>query len=331
MKKKILSILVLILSIFSLSSCNNKSQNENIEKIHIKRDINIETSIDLYATNKDRPNIKNMVENKETFLLYGYLPTCQNCMLFSDIYNDYVKTNKAVLYCSYVSDIRLIFEDAPNKAPYLAIIRDGEMKETFTFSDNKSLFTSKENFENFMNKYCILDDIPVMADINKNTLDKWIEENKDFVVYFGWNQCSDCAFFEEAYLQEFLKNNNKQFYYFETAPYHPGRDATEKENKEWQDFKLKYGFGSYREGRIPSIVYYKDGKCIDFAVYLNDDIIFDKDNNKVIVIDSYYKDNPNIGKEFNGTSISDAYENYKEGSKEFFNKKMDKFFTNYLK
>ena len=139
-----------------------------------------------------------------------------------------------------------------------------------TFSDNKSLFTSKENFEKFMNKYCILDDIPVMADINKNTLDKWIEENKDFVVYFGWNQCSDCAFFEEAYLQEFLKNNNKQFYYFETAPYHPGRDATEKENKEWQDFKLKYGFGSYREGRIPSIVYYKDGKCIDFAVYLND-------------------------------------------------------------
>ena len=326
--KKIISFLIIIASFFGLVSCN---KSETFEKIEIDRDINMTSAIDLYATSKDKPNLKALIDKKETFLLYVYVPTCTNCKLFSKIYDEFILEHNAVLYKTTSADLNVLCEDAPLKAPYLTFFRNGEMKEKFMFSDYHDVFTKKESFEEFFNDHCILKEMEIMREIDKSILDLYIKQNKEFVVYFGWNQCSDCSYMDEHYLQDFLSKNDKQFYYFETNPYHPTRDDDLEGQQKWKEFKAHYGFGSYREGRVPSICYYKDGECKDLAVYLNDELDFNEENNTVTIKSSYYEDNPLIGKEFKGSSLGEAYSAYKDGSKEFYNKKMDDFFNKYLK
>lgn len=310
--KKFLSLCLCVLTLFSLTSCNNSN------KILLKGQQGIEESIDIYSD-----DILAKINAGESFLIMGYLPTCMNCRAFmDDILNPYIKEHNVVIYRTFVSDLMVVDKTIPNTAPNLVIYKDGEVDQVLTFKKNRDVFTEKKAFEKFMKKNFIM---PTMLEIDFDTLDKKLADKESFIVYFGWNQCGDCSYMDEAFLNEFLRKNKKTFYYVETDEYRKDKDT---KPEEWKKFADKYQFGDYLGGKIPSIVYYESGIKKDMAIYFNDKFDFKINNGKlekITVLDSYYKDNPNIKKEFT------SYLDYQKASEKFFNKKVEQFLKTYLK
>ena len=305
--KKILSLFLCFLTMLGLVSCN-----KNEDKILLEGKEGISEAIDLTIS-----QFQTKLNNGDTFLVYSYVVTCANCHAFvNEVLNPYIEENDVVIYRIDSGSLISVDDKAPNIAPSLLIYEKGEIKESITFRKNREIFTDKGAFTKFMNKNFLL---PTMYEVDFDTLDKKIANKENFVVYFGWYACGDCTYMNDAFLTEFFKDNEKKFYYVETDKY---RKDKEEKPEEWKAFADKYGFGDYLGGKIPSIVYYEKGVKKDMAVYFNDK--FDFSNDKIKVLDSYYKDNPNIGKTF------DSYFDYQKTSESFYNQKIEEFLNKYL-
>ena len=310
--KKILSLLLCLLTVCGLVSCNK--DNNSKDKILLEKQEGIKTAIDLYSD-----EITQKINNGDTFLIYGYLPTCGTCQGFKrDILDLYITKNEVVVYSSYVADLMLVDKSLPNRAPYLATYVDGELKDIYTYAKYKDIFLETKEFNEFMDKHFI---VSSMSEVNFAQLDQHLASNESFIVYFGWFACGDCTYMNDAYLKEFLKTNDKKFYYVETDEY---RKDKETKPEEWKAFADKDQFGDYNGGRIPSIVYYENGKKKDMCVYFNDSFEWNETDKTLKVTGSFYEDNPNIGKTFT------TYSDYQKTSEAFFNAKLDAFFKKNL-
>lgn len=305
--KKFFLMFIMIFSLFGFTSCN-----QNKEKIILEGQEGISEAIDLYPD-----QIMAKKNSGDSFLLFGYLPTCQYCKSFEKIYNNYISENQVVLYKTFLSDLMVVEKSVPNRAPIMVIYRDGELSEVFTYSKYKDIFSKSEEFNSFMDKYFIK---PTMYSLTFDQLDTHLNNKESMVVYFGWKSCGDCSYMNDAFLSDFLKENKKKFYYVET-------DEVRKDKEEhpeiWEAFCKKYGFYSYNGGRIPAIVYYEQGECKDFAIYFNDQFVFN-DDDSVKVVGSYYEDYPYLNKTFA------SYNEYQEQSESFYNQKIKEFFNQYL-
>lgn len=245
----------------------------------------LEGSLDNTTTTKiDLSDLKDKIENEDDFVLTISLDTCSSCISFNqDVLNKYIEKTHATIYS--IDLIEIVgtekFDQKPStkEAPAVIIYQKGKKVNTQKHTDSNKIFKELDEFENYLNKYTYS---PKLVEISEEKLDTKIINQDDFMLYIGWNLCSDCKLLENRVLDEYLKNldDDKIVYYLESDKYRknkpmtkPGDDASDIEKQNWENwinFATKYNFVSYRDGKVPTMQYYDDGKVKEMIVYHND-------------------------------------------------------------
>ena len=136
---------------------------------------------------------------------------------------------------------------------------------------------------NTYNSYTYSNDFKMYKLDNESTstLDNAINENQKINVLYTWNRCGDCKEFKKDYLYNFLIRNHITLYQFEVSYLRGQEDLTS-----FRAFAKDKGFSSYRNGKVPSIVNYKNQTPIKYVVYSND--IFEENDDGFYVKESFY-------------------------------------------
>jgi hypothetical protein len=110
-------------------------------------------------------------------------------------------------------------------------------------------------------------------------LDEFIANKEKAAILFSWERCSDCSSLFDSYLLPYLNENpDLPLYTFEVDYFRVNKPASEPSEtdpayqywKLWTDFGAKYGFGSFQNGKVPSLCSYKAGSVDSLAVYHNE-------------------------------------------------------------
>lgn len=131
-----------------------------------------------------------------------------------------------------------------------------------------------------------------------SVLDKKIVETPDLTVFFTWLRCGDCQNFHQKTFDNYVLSLDKSIkvYQFEVDHFrrnkpgtNPGEGNDGYENYMlWLDFAAKYGFDSYRDGKVPVLVNYQEGEFSSMAVFANDAGITQDDNNQYYYTETFF-------------------------------------------
>ena len=323
--KKVLKFIIFFTFLFNISGCVTTNPNsttqagDSMNKILVETQYNINNSIELDEASLIAKLAVNDNETGDDFVLYIYTPSCTACAAFkSTVLKPFIKESGAKIYSITNTLAKKHFSLGSNDAsPVLMIIKNGIVTKKVGALYAEDVFASKDGLKSFLDEHVV---ISKMKEISSSDLDELIQSNSEIVVYFNWSECGDCLSFKVNFLNEYLLKNESEniLYMLETNEW---RSQKETNPEVWEDFASKYGFDSYQGGKIPSIVYYKDGVKNDMAVYLNDVMEFNETG--ILVSSSYYENAPFIGQTFN------TYNDYKEQVKEFHNQKVKEFLEKY--
>ena len=270
--KKIISLFVSFLMLFTITSCKSNDRFMIEGNIDIKSTVKIEVE-----------ELKEKIENEDSFILLVSLQTCSSCLQFQeDVLNKFIDDTHSVIYdvdlTSLVDASNFDQKPAVKIAPSIVMYNKGKKVDTQKHTEGNKIFTDVDKFTDYVTKYAYL---PKLLTISEETLDTKIESKDSFMLYIGWCRCGDCALLENRILNDYLKalDNDKYIYYLESDKYRkdkpfvkPNDDDTENLAKwnNWINFATKYNFVSYADGKVPTLQYYKDGDVEEMLVYHND-------------------------------------------------------------
>ncbi len=290
MKKIILSIICLF-SLFLFVGCSKK-----IEKISINVVPGISDTVELTAE-----KLYTKIENKESFVLLLYYPTCNACEEFDPILNKFITENSYEIYSADIKTVlnknaasdkteKILYDFFKVKyTPSIVVIKDGELYNMINANDNQDIFWENGLTDHF-NKYVTRH---LYLTITDEILDKKIANKDTFVIWFKDNDTESKAFEEKFF------NNYAQIYGFKDNILFQ-IDVTsyindEEDEDAWKNFKAKYGL-SYGDGVMPILQYFKDGVLTDTISFYNDVLSYDINTMKATITNSIYPDF--IGKDF---------------------------------
>lgn len=128
-------------------------------------DPNKEVDEDTQDTTLDIVNIKSieelnkLISNKETFLLYIYLPGCTSCASFKPIVKDFIDANKDIKiyqlnYQTIENDDNIITQNI-KYTPSIFIYKDGELLDYLDpkSNDDYDTYKTSENLSLWINQY----------------------------------------------------------------------------------------------------------------------------------------------------------------------------------
>lgn len=277
---------------------------------------------------KDRLSAK--IELKEDFLCYIFSPQCFGCQEFSPILNAYIRQSGAVIYALDVVEEQIDPENSliPYRyTPTLALFSQGKMIERFDPDRTPSAFSSLQSLENSLKDRFLLS--PMKEIKSEEDLGKIISE-EDGVIYYRYERCFDCIYFETRYLNDFFRSHpDVTIYGFEMADYFEDEAAFER-------FAAAYGLSAsgnpvfgYRGGVVPTFQRYRSGNLSDACVIFNDETEkkYDADGQieSVTVRSSYYEDAPFIDRTFSRSARQSAMEIYRENTINFYRQKFFDF------
>ena len=299
MKKTILSVLLLT-QLISISSCSNNKPTIFLDQID---------NVDSFIYIEDQELVE-LISHKKDFALTIGLKGCESCNIIKPIINNYIKENNTPFYYIDIDEYKEAVSTLKDDEIYslkgivfsasLLLFDEGIDIKYIEYQD--SLYQSNDSFKKEIKKYITHSGYSLINDYSeftyqsgeknmykKNTLtheslQKLINSNQKVSVLFSWLDCPDCTLLIEEFLDEYLeKNNDKKLYFFEVKDIRLNEDSTI-----WEDFKVKYQFNNYREGRVPSIVTYENGQKDDMAVFVND--LIEEIANGFKITDSFWKD-----------------------------------------
>jgi len=335
MKKIVKMMCALLLSVVAFSGCScNKGDSKAALGIG---DVNATTYKDVSVEFFD-----DLVKSKKSFIVYVYSITCEGCGLFKPIVEEVIEEKDLIIYAVQAKNISDSHKLAGLKnTPGIGVFSKGEMIFKTTKSESPAYFTSKQGFEEFLNKYTYA---PTMYYINLDQLDAKIDSDEKFIIYYSRSSCGDCSYLNNNFLKTYLQDNHntKKFYIIETdvEGIRFYNDAEPKENgtsdeqaayAQWQSFKDTHGLSSLNNplghgvGYVPTIQYYEAGEVKDMLVYFNDFNTFTEVSGAyyVTIDNSYYSDNPYIGEQV-------AYSDYQTTLAPFYNGKVSAFLNTNL-
>ena len=307
--KKFNKLFLVVLSLFSLSSCAKKEAKIYCDQVE---------GLDSLIKIDDKEFIK-LINNKKDFALAIGQRGCLTCLDLISSLKDYVKVTNNIFYYIEISDYLEVVDLLKNDQDYSLnplvegssiMLFDGgkDIKylpyEEKIFLDSKKLKKKLDtyidisgySYINGLDKIMYIDDIYMYKFnyLKEESLDKLINQNQESTVLFTLTFCPDCQRLKNLFLDEYLIKNQKKLYVYET-------DGLRKENVDpslYEKFKTKYQFDNYHHGRVPSFVSYKLGKKIDMSVFINDTI--EEKDDKFIITDSFYKESIGITCESKG-------------------------------
>lgn len=318
--KKFVKMFLICISLFvtniSLSSCDMFSQNN---KFVINRKEGIDSFIEL-----DKDNLEIIISTNKNAVIYVGSSGCSSCTATKPFFKEVIENDSLIIYYMEYSSFNTVIDNLSDAkgfskvalTPTLLFVREGYEIERIIANKNfydvdaieqmilsriyangpylvnyiyhETLINSASGKE-YQSEYYTIDYL------STKTLDQTISKLKS-TVYFARSTCSDCQYFEKNFILDYLKDNNKKLYIFDTIEIREDEDL-------WIAFKENYQFNNYREGRVPSIVVYQENVKTNMVVYVNDQIT-KNDNNKWVVTDSFYPEL--IGTE--GDSYLEVYE-----------------------
>lgn len=306
MKKKSLLFAAIPLLLFSVVGCNKSTTPGKVYleygKVHISESILVDEI--------DYDTLSSWIMHKNSFALAVSNEGCSCWETFQPIL--------ASFNYKYNLDIKQIPVKELNKddrdkfglytvavdSPFLAFFSNGTLIRQAMYGGNKELskvFTDQSGKELekffFENAY-----LPKMLYVDKDTLDTYISENKDFNLYIARTGCGDCQTVNETMLRDWNKTTvsvDEPLYIFDIAPYYPGSEPKREEGESEEDFnnrhhewetksaiyqsvKDQYGLSSaynkdlgYSSGMVPTFQHRLGNTIADMAVILNDGVYED--------------------------------------------------------
>lgn len=296
-----------LVSLVLLCSCSNEHNFVLIESRYNK------TFVDI---NYDDLNKK--INNKDNFLLYIYSSSCLSCADFKTLINNYISNNDVLVYGYNI--LNKDIEDLVNYkyTPTLVLFENGNDKCHFDQENNEKMFVSSNNLKEELNKYLKLSNRCEV--ILENDLENIILS--DCLIYFYYSKCSDCNYFYEHFLKEEIeKDYFKKIYFFDMKDYFVSIDDN------YKNFTKKYGLSivgsnlGYKNGVVPTLQLRKNNEILENVIIYNDEFETKyKENNEIEsikIVNSYYKDNPYINKEFYSSERS-AKEEYHKSTLNYY-------------
>jgi len=292
---------------------------------------------DMNATTYKSINMSELnakIEDKDSFVLYVYSPTCRACEMFKPIIENVIQSKHLIVYAITYNSIEEGHELKSLKyTPSLVVYNNGKILTKTDPDKNRKYFSNNDGLISFLDKYTYM---PTMYYISKDQLIEKINNDENFIIYYSRNDCGDCAYMYNNYLKKFLdKNpNTKKIYVIETNV--EGIRLTDGvlNSIQWQAFKDEFGLSEagnstfgYGVGYVPTIQYYNNGNIADMLVYFNDilsETVNGDGSTTITINDSYYSDNPYIGD-------SMLYTEYKDTLAPFYNSKLTSFINDYLR
>ena len=284
MKNKSLKLGLVLSSIINLSSCTN------VDKVRLFK--SSQDDFSSYVELNDRELVEKQAQN-EDIVVFAYLEGCSACKTLKEHIYDYVKETKAIIYAieNYYYNMIEVSENFPllNGFPTILFYREGKL-----INQNSGTPSTYQKFKKLMNDNTYLTNINVVNDFklvegsnfegkykyyhidyaSTDLLDELIS-SKTCKVLFSWDKCNDCKSLikEYMFLDKVLKMPTD--YYIYKVNYF--RDKKNEDISIWTNFAQKYGFDTFKGGRIPTYVKYVDGVKSDMVVYLNEGDIYEED------------------------------------------------------
>ena len=247
-----------------------------------------------------------LVSNHETFLVATMGQSGKSCLCFTtftiDVIQSFIAEESIPVFILPYEEVSGVGE-----GPLLGLVPStssmtfniyvkGQNKHRETETSNKDLFNKASSFKNY-----VFDRVarPFMFRLNLNNFSELLTKNEKFIMYFGWNLCSDCAYLEENVFPNYNpKTINLKIYRLECAEFRPSPDP---ENV-WYNFADTYGLSKtynemfgYNVGHVPIFQVVDPTKgnthqeyVIDSAVYFNDAVAKNEENNSYYISRSFY-------------------------------------------
>lgn len=310
----------IICSVFLLFSCQSSSSLTIIET---------ESGIEEYKLIEELDIIKDKKENKDNFLLYIFSSSCMSCQSFDVVIKNYIKINEIVIYGVNISSENTLLKSQNeyvyfDTTPTLVLFEEGIVKHRFDENTNPEFFIDSENLSNSLKKFILPSNkisIP-----NKSILKSMIEDKREFLVYYYYDNCGDCAYFQKHYLLDKLKDNKIKIYFFSMFDYFSDLNLFYNFADEFSLSKKGNNLLGYKNGVVPTFQYYRDGSLYTNIIIYNDEFSYQYNNlGEVVsikVISSYYDDNPFIDKTFLADNKT-ALNNYHEKTLDFYIEKFE--------
>jgi hypothetical protein len=154
--KKYLKILLLILTLTLCIACKKEEiKEEKIDPFELKEEYYKESKMD----DLDLDSLNKLIEDKESFGVFVYLPGCTSCAAFSEVLTDFQKDNTISFY---KTQIKYAKETEIGKkieyAPSFVVFKEGKVVAYLDAAsdEDKPYYDTVENFKEWLTKYIIL-------------------------------------------------------------------------------------------------------------------------------------------------------------------------------
>lgn len=246
-------------------------------------------------------------DEQEVFLLAVYQDQYSEDCLCWKTYKEILKTycykynGLVYLYNAHNQDetlSHLKIEKLNTSTPYLYIFKGEKLVKKFSHENNRQrkIFedtSAKEMWEQ-VNEYV---NRPLLYYVDEEN----IVDNKEQIVMFMRNGCSDCKYTLGEVIIPYIYNHDigKDICLFDMQKYYDLTkypDTEEEALKNYQDLKDRYGLSEaednpfgYQKGVVPTIQYRKNGKVEAAAIYFND-VVDKKEDGSYYIADSFYSE-----------------------------------------
>lgn len=253
----------------------------------------------------DSGDLLDLIAQKKDFVLAIAQVGCETCQSIKEPMKSFIRKNSFPIYWIEIQEYRKTVELLSDDEEYrirsivtsasLLLFDDG--KDVRYIEYDPKIYASAKSFSEQIGKYCstspyfIGNDTEVydyygeeimyrFNSLSSSKIEQMIQSSSEVSILFSWYDCPDCQEFKSRFLDDYLAENGKELTLFEVGEI--------RSTEEWTQFKSHFQFDSYRNGRVPTIVTYRNGEKIDMAVFVND--VIEETGGKYQVTESFWGD-----------------------------------------
>jgi len=304
MCKKLILPLACIPLLFSCSLFETSTTTDtSVSSMYIEKATATDSYIEINSATLEEMLALQSSGQKFDFVLFVTEAGCGGCAIAKEYIEQLVTETDFKIYgidsslykATYLKDIYSI--PAIGGTPTFFFFSGGTAVKTVTgvtdsYAEFKSDFSTSIEYASIncydLNDYALSTAVDGDAEYKYNTsspsttetLDYMISNTDDITVLFTWSTCSDCSSLYDSFFMDYMnEDSNKDFYCFDVDAFRADKPATEPEDKTsddyqkwltWTTFANKYGFGTYRDGKVPTFVNFVNGEFSNMVVYGNE-------------------------------------------------------------
>ena len=151
--KKSIRLLFLLLALTLCVACKKeKPEPVKIEPIDLKEDFYKESKMNEIELDE----LKKLIEDKESFIAYVYLPGCSSCAAFKVVLEEFQKDNTLSFYSTQIKYAKeTVIGEKVKYAPSFVVFKEGELVGYLDAESDKDkpYYESASAFKEWLTKY----------------------------------------------------------------------------------------------------------------------------------------------------------------------------------